>query len=111
MGAIVVSAFIIGCSVKKAEVVKGASPSAVITPEEQAARVSEPTDNQAQVKTKPSAPTKAIDPVCGMQITVGDQTPKYEYQGKTYYFCSDECKKRFADDPSKYLEKIKKGDR
>jgi len=28
-----------------------------------------------------------------------------EYKGKTYYFCAEMCKKKFDDDPGKYLSK------
>lgn len=42
------------------------------------------------------------DPVCGM--TVDDTTAKLkaEYQGKTYYFCSQGCLKSFSANPGKY---------
>ena len=26
-----------------------------------------------------------------------------EYRGKTYYFCVDNCRKKFAQDPERYL--------
>ncbi len=34
------------------------------------------------------------DPVCGTYIPVS-QAIKYKHKGRTYYFCSDECKKKF----------------
>lgn len=45
----------------------------------------------------------AKDPVCGM--TVDDKTApaKAEYKGKTYYFCSQQCKDTFQKDPEKYV--------
>jgi len=46
-----------------------------------------------------------IDPVCGMTIDRKSAAATYEYQGKTYYFCSTACKDRFAKDPQKYLSK------
>ena len=30
-------------------------------------------------------------------------TPQ-KYEGKTYYFCSDGCKKKFDADPKKYVQ-------
>lgn len=44
---------------------------------------------------------KVLDPVCGMETTT-DTPQSSDYDGKTYYFCSDKCKKVFADDPKKY---------
>ncbi|MBN1134146.1 MAG: YHS domain-containing protein [Methanosarcinaceae archaeon] len=29
---------------------------------------------------------------------------KSEYKGETYYFCSLACKKKFDEEPEKYLE-------
>nr|MBP7571312.1 YHS domain-containing protein [Acidobacteriota bacterium] len=29
---------------------------------------------------------------------------KSEHEGKTYYFCSDSCKKKFDADPKKYVQ-------
>jgi len=45
------------------------------------------------------------DPVCGMVTTDPDAYIKYEYQGKTYYFCNPHCLERFKADPQKYLTK------
>jgi Cu+-exporting ATPase len=44
-----------------------------------------------------------IDPVCGM--SVDDRTQQQStYQGKTYYFCCEQCKKQFDQDPEQYLQ-------
>lgn len=45
---------------------------------------------------------KHIDPVCGMVVRENDDL-KYEYNGKTYYFCSKICLDKFKDNPEKYL--------
>jgi Cu+-exporting ATPase len=42
------------------------------------------------------------DVVCGMEIDPEDVTDRTEYQGRTYYFCSRECKEKFDADPKKY---------
>lgn len=44
----------------------------------------------------------AKDPVCGMMVDEKKAAGKSEYQGKTYYFCSDQCMRRFQSDPAKY---------
>ncbi|MGB9636180.1 MAG: YHS domain-containing protein [Thermoplasmata archaeon] len=45
----------------------------------------------------------AIDPVCKMRVE--DAKYKYEYKGKTYYFCAPGCKKAFERNPEKYLQR------
>ena len=47
-------------------------------------------------------PMKVTDPVCAMAIDVDQAASKAEYHGKTYYFCSDACRKRFDADPTKF---------
>ena len=40
-----------------------------------------------------------------IKIDVDDQTPTAQYSGKTYHFCSDDCKKEFVANPTKFLPK------
>ena len=58
-------------------------------------------------KQEPKAAT-VTDPVCGMQIDPAKATNKTEYKGKTYYFCSDYCKKSFDANPEAALNKDSK---
>ncbi len=44
----------------------------------------------------------ATDPVCGMEVEERTAAAKSEWQGKTWYFCSDECKRRFDQDPKQF---------
>jgi YHS domain-containing protein len=46
----------------------------------------------------------AIDPVCGMQVSAGPDTPNITYGGKTYYFCSETCREKFQTAPGKYIK-------
>jgi Cu+-exporting ATPase len=46
-----------------------------------------------------------IDPVCKMQVDPNNAAGKSEYQGKTYYFCSAGCKRRFDANPAQYTAK------
>jgi YHS domain-containing protein len=46
----------------------------------------------------------AKDPVCGMDVNPEKAAATYDYNGKTYYFCSDHCKHNFAENPEEYLE-------
>ncbi len=42
------------------------------------------------------------DPVCGMQIEPERAAAKVEYQGQTYWFCSESCRKKFEAQPARY---------
>ena len=44
-----------------------------------------------------------IDPVCHMEVDEKTAPAKTEYKGKTYYFCAPGCKRRFEQDPEKFL--------
>ncbi|TFD09582.1 YHS domain-containing protein [Cryobacterium sp. TMT1-21] len=44
----------------------------------------------------------AIDPVCGMSVTVGDTTPSAEFAGATFHVCSESCRRTFLADPERY---------
>ncbi|HEY5912986.1 MAG TPA: efflux RND transporter periplasmic adaptor subunit [Verrucomicrobiae bacterium] len=52
----------------------------------------------------------STDPVCGMAVDESAARAakrSSDYQGKTYYFCSDGCKKKFDADPAKGLARVK----
>ncbi|MCX6842462.1 MAG: heavy metal translocating P-type ATPase [candidate division WOR-3 bacterium] len=44
-----------------------------------------------------------VDPVCRMHVIEGREAGKWEYNGKTYYFCSQSCLEQFKADPDLYL--------
>jgi xanthine dehydrogenase accessory factor len=48
------------------------------------------------------APATAIDPICGMLVTIAGAKHTYEYQGATYYFCCPGCKTTFRKAPEQY---------
>ena len=43
------------------------------------------------------------DPVCGMTVDPATTPYRYQYQDRTYYFCSANCQTKFAADPTRYL--------
>jgi xanthine dehydrogenase accessory factor len=51
------------------------------------------------------AATPAIDPVCGMEVTIAKAKASYEYEGTTYYFCCNGCKLTFSKNPEQYLQR------
>ena len=44
-----------------------------------------------------------LDPVCGMTVNPDSAAGSFEYQGKTYYFCSTHCLHRFQQNPESFL--------
>jgi Cu+-exporting ATPase len=48
--------------------------------------------------------TTVIDPVCGMTVDPKTAQNKFEYAGKTYYFCCAHCLQNFSAAPGQYGE-------
>ncbi len=42
------------------------------------------------------------DPVCGMDVTPDKAAAATVHQGRTYYFCSKNCRDRFDREPDKF---------
>jgi Cu+-exporting ATPase len=49
---------------------------------------------------------KQIDPVCGMTVNPESAAGSFEYEGKTYFFCSTSCLEKFRKDPPVFLNKF-----
>lgn len=45
------------------------------------------------------------DHVCDMQVDEKTAAARSQYKGDTYYFCSEECKRRFDADPERYVSR------
>jgi YHS domain-containing protein len=41
-----------------------------------------------------------------MDIDEGSAAATADYEGDRYYFCSEECKRRFTDDPERYVSRL-----
>ena len=50
-----------------------------------------------------SDPEKAVDPVCGMTVTIEGAAHTFEHAGTTRYFCGAGCRAKFVADPQGYL--------
>jgi len=48
--------------------------------------------------SEPIRPDTAIDPVCGMTVTIGPDTAHLEHGGVDYWFCNPGCRTRHADE-------------
>ena len=55
--------------------------------------------------TKRPSSEVVIDLVCGMTVNPEDAAGSYEYNGRTYYFCSTQCLQKFREDPERFLSK------
>ena len=43
------------------------------------------------------------DPVCGMELEPDEEAASADHEGRTYVFCSDECRRRFEQEPARYV--------
>jgi membrane fusion protein, copper/silver efflux system len=60
--------------------------------------------SQKEMKSKSHAKS-AKDLVCGMDVDISvPGVLRADYKGKTYYFCSEMCKKSFEENPEKYVQ-------
>jgi YHS domain-containing protein len=44
------------------------------------------------------------DPVCGLRVDEKKAEFQTQFAGKKYFFCSEECRKEFEDQPQDYVE-------
>ena len=48
---------------------------------------------------------KVKDPVCGMEFDESQAEAQTTYNGQAYYFCSQECRKTFEENPEEFVGK------
>jgi P-type Cu+ transporter len=64
----------------------------------------EPAKYLDAAKAKQQASGESVlDPVCGMTVDPHKTQHRHEHEGRTYYFCCNGCRTKFAADPAKYL--------
>jgi xanthine dehydrogenase accessory factor len=51
----------------------------------------------------PAMQTKALDPVCHMDVEIATAKHSAEVDGTTYYFCCARCRSSFVKEPARYL--------
>ena len=52
---------------------------------------------------------RVTDPVCGMTIESETAADQSELDGRTYYFCTTQCKRQFDADPRRYTRAASSG--
>ncbi len=50
-----------------------------------------------------AVPAIALDPICGMDVEIENARHRFEYEGRTYYFCAAGCRAAFAANPAAVL--------
>jgi YHS domain-containing protein/mono/diheme cytochrome c family protein len=57
----------------------------------------------AKPTTAPSSDELIVtDPVCKMQVRADPSAPQEKFEGKTFFFCSQQCRDRFLKDPKHF---------
>ena len=59
-------------------------------------------EHRDSTHTSERSSIRAKDPVCGMSVTVSAEARQADYDGETFYFCSDKCQTKFTADPIYY---------
>jgi Cu+-exporting ATPase len=74
-----------------------------LRPVEESGRVVEPNvEARERAPDREQSMSTVKDPVCGMQIDPKTVVANVEHRGKTYYFCSHDCHRKFIAEPQKY---------
>ncbi|WP_165226038.1 heavy metal translocating P-type ATPase [Aquisphaera insulae] len=60
--------------------------------------------HQAGHHESAGTPAREIDPVCGMTVDPKQAAGRAEHAGRSYFFCSEGCRKKFVAEPSAYLD-------
>ena len=47
-------------------------------------------------------PVFSVDPVCGQAVEETKAPGKIGYEGQVYYFCSEDCRRAFQQEPGRY---------
>jgi xanthine dehydrogenase accessory factor len=58
--------------------------------------------NATRIVEPAESPREAIDPVCGMSVTVAGARHTAEANGVKYYFCCAGCRTKFLSEPARY---------
>ena len=60
-----------------------------------------------QIENKqPSEFIELRDPVCGMEVKKSSSSLVSDHFGRTFHFCSEQCRKLFEINPNKYIGSV-----
>ena len=74
-------------------------------PRAQITSASPKTVTHGEMKAAPGG--EFVDPVCGMSVDPATAAGKYEFEDKSYYFCSERCLIKFRQNPRQFLDQKK----
>ena len=57
---------------------------------------------QPDLEQEETRPLWALDPICGMRVTIETARHTTEHAGRTWYFCCGGCRERFLAEPERY---------
>ncbi|MGH7553359.1 MAG: XdhC family protein [Longimicrobiales bacterium] len=62
------------------------------------------------IQHAPATPLQhAIDPICGMTVTIATARHSAEFEGRSYYFCCAGCREAFLREPARYAAATARG--
>jgi YHS domain-containing protein len=61
------------------------------------------THHEPHEDKQPSKFIELRDPVCGMEVKKSSTSLVSDHFGRTFHFCSDQCRKLFDINPNKYV--------
>jgi class 3 adenylate cyclase len=67
--------------------------------------ITEPAAIYEVITEHQKAEVKRLDPVCRMQVGIETAPARLPFREETYYFCSFECARVFAEHPDRYVKK------
>jgi xanthine dehydrogenase accessory factor len=70
--------------------------------EQQRAETEQPPAKAPDLDQEETRPLWALDPICGMRVTIATARHTAEHAGRTWYFCCGGCRERFLADPARY---------
>jgi xanthine dehydrogenase accessory factor len=79
-----------------AEVIKAIRLEGLTAPLRSASTGSMAIDSTDSPTSPPALPATAVDPICGMTVTPGPDTPHLHLDGVDHWFCCAGCRDRFA---------------
>src|SRR6267143_1779996 len=62
-------------------------------------------DSSNEMSIAQSVEALAIDPVCGMTVSLKTAAGSFEHNGQRYYFCGPHCVAKFQSKPESFLNK------
>jgi xanthine dehydrogenase accessory factor len=70
--------------------------------EQQRAETAQPAAPAPEPDQEETRPLWALDPICGMRVTIATARHTAEHAGRTWYFCCGGCREQFLAEPERW---------